>query len=176
MPQDLNVRALVQKACVEWENDLMIFLLGILKDRHQAEDALQRTMVSALRSAESARAETLRGWMFRVALNEARQIQRADKQETERREVLRRSSWFSGGPVLSDGEGQLLSNEVVSAVRSSMSRLPEEYRTVVTKRIYEGLSFAQIAAEMNVPLGTVLTWMRRALIRLGEDRQLKELS
>ena len=176
MPQDLNVRALVRKACVEWESDLMIFLLGILKDRHQAEDALQRTMVSALRSAESAHAETLRGWMFRVALNEARQIQRADKQETGRRELLRNAAWFNRGDAVSDGEGQLLSKEVVSAVRNSMSRLPEEYRTVLMKRIYEGLSFAQIAEEMNVPLGTVLTWMRRAMLRLGEDRQLKELT
>ena len=181
MPQDRNARCRVEKACVEWKSDLGAFLLGVLKDRHLAEDALQRTMVRALQSAESAGAETLRGWMFRIALNEARQMRRSQRREQSRvqaagAEALLRWPGGPSGPVeLSAGETGVVRQELTEAIGEALSRLPDDYRDVVQKRIFDGLSFAEIAEVRSLPLGIVLTWMRRGMLRLKEDRKLKEL-
>ena len=55
----------------------------------------------------------------------------------------------------------------------SIVRLPPEYQEVVRRRMYDDQTFAEIAEQMKQPLGTVLTWMRRSLLRLKEDSQLR---
>jgi RNA polymerase sigma factor (sigma-70 family) len=171
-------KLVVEGACVEWQADLMSFLLGVLRDRHQAEDAFQKMVVRAIEAADSAHPETLRGWLFRIALNEARQIQRenrrnvaqverfAEEQTTNRIQVV-------NAQLLADVG--LLSEELVHSIQRSLVRLPAEQQEVIRRRMYEGLTFAEIAAQMNQPLGTVLTWMRRGLQRLREDSGLRSL-
>ena len=77
-----TARTLVEEACVRWQSELMAFLSGVLKNGHLAEDAFQKMVIRAIEAAESARSETLRGWLFRIALNEARQLRRARQRDT----------------------------------------------------------------------------------------------
>ena len=51
-------------------------------------------------------------------------------------------------------------------VRKALGGLPEEQRRVVLARVYDDKTFAEIAGEFGLPLGTVLTRMRRALEKL----------
>ncbi len=92
---------------------------------------------------------------------------------------LDKTVWESLPPSSSDETQdvflKLVSVEERSAVRTALSRLSEDYREVVVRRIQNGQSFAVIAAEMNKPLGTVLTWMRRALNELRESEELRRL-
>jgi len=67
----------------------------------------------------------------------------------------------------------LVGDETVKAVQRSLIRLPQEQQEVIRRRIYDGQTFAEIAEQMQLPLGTVLTWMRRGLLRLREDSQLR---
>ena len=53
-------------------------------------------------------------------------------------------------------------------VKEVLESLPDEQRRVVRMRIYEEKTFAAIAAELNAPLGTVLTRMRLALKKLAD--------
>ena len=69
----------------------------------------------------------------------------------------------------------LVNDDLAMAIRRSLAKLPTDQQEVVRRRMYEGQGFAEIAAEMKLPLGTVLTWMRRALMRLKEDSGLREL-
>jgi len=70
---------MVESACVQFQGDLKGFLLGVLKNRDLAEDVFQKTAIRAMEAAENARAATLRGWLFQIALNEARQLLRQKK-------------------------------------------------------------------------------------------------
>jgi len=54
-----------------YERPLFLFLLGLLRDHHQAEDALQETFVSALSQLDGVDPGRLRGWLFTVAYHEA---------------------------------------------------------------------------------------------------------
>src|SRR5262245_33354688 len=65
-------------------------------------------------------------------------------------------------------EGEVVRWETIRGVKSALERLPEEQRTVVNLRIYEEKTFAEIAATLDLPLGTVLTRMRLALQKLQQ--------
>jgi len=160
------------------ENDLTAFLLGILRDRHLAEDARQRTVMKALEASGSVRIPTIRGWLFRIALNEARAMLREGRRTDHPREFLAEadhSQSYGHRNQESDNEDPLVQEELRRVLRESLELLPEEQREVIRRRVYLEMTFAEIAIEMKVPLGTVLTWMRRGVLRLREDRRLREL-
>jgi RNA polymerase sigma-70 factor (ECF subfamily) len=69
-------------------------------------------------------------------------------------------------------EEPLLRFEAVDRVRQALEALPPEQRQIVRMRIYEEKTFAVIAAELDIPLGTALGRMRTALMKLKE--RLKE--
>lgn len=177
---DMNgMRSMVEGACVQWQGDLKGFLLGMLKNRDLAEDVFQKTAIRAMESAETARAATLRGWLFQIALNEARQLLRQKKREIQHHERHAEQVSSESAERQANAGAQwmqdlgLVGDETVKAVQRSLMRLPQEQREVIRRRIYGGQTFAEIAEKMQLPLGTVLTWMRRGLLRLREDSQLR---
>ncbi len=173
------MRSVVENACVQWQVDLKGFLLGVLKNRDLAEDVFQKTAIRAIESAEAARPETLRGWLFQIALNEARQLLRQKKREIQHHErhAEQVPSEYAERHVNVGAQWSLnlglVGDETVKAVQRSLVRLPQEQQEVIRRRIYGGQTFAEIAEQMQLPLGTVLTWMRRGLLRLREDSQLR---
>jgi RNA polymerase sigma-70 factor (ECF subfamily) len=62
----------------------------------------------------------------------------------------------------------LVSAEQAAAVRAALDALPENQRTPLELAYYEGLSQSEIAEQLGVPLGTIKTRMRQALLRLRE--------
>jgi len=51
-------------------------------------------------------------------------------------------------------------------VRTALAQLPERQRTLLEMAYYEGLSQSEIAAQLEMPLGTVKTWSRQGLLSL----------
>src|SRR5260221_130914 len=68
----------------------------------------------------------------------------------------------------------LMQRDNVQHVRDALKRLTPEQRTIVQKKIYEEKTFADIAAELGIPLGTVLTRMRKALQILRRELEPHE--
>lgn len=152
--------------------ELRAFLLGVLRNHDLAGEALQATLVKAIERGHEARPETRRGWLFRVAMNEALVLKRRAKvQEQSFRHLAqadgRRHESASGSVSRGElPEGFALRSEAIERVRLALDDLPAEQRYVVQMRIYENKTFAVIANELNVPLGTVLTRMRLATEKL----------
>ncbi len=63
----------------------------------------------------------------------------------------------------------LLSKQVAEAVNRAIERLPEELRTAIVLRELEGLSYEEIAASMNCPIGTVRSRIFRAREAVAEE-------
>ena len=59
--------------------------------------------------------------------------------------------------------------EATEELKKALKELPESWQQIVSLRIYENLTFQQIANQLGIPLGTALTRMRRALERLKND-------
>src|SRR5437899_11326183 len=62
-----------------YETPLFQFLVGLLRDHHQAEDALQETFVRALERLDDVDPEHLRGWLFTVAYHQGLVLRRRSR-------------------------------------------------------------------------------------------------
>lgn len=166
---------LVKHFCVQLEPDLRAFLFGILRDIHEVEDAFQRTVLKAIEGSANVNPETLRGWLFKIALNEARSAKRS--QSLARRKTEDWKTQFGKASIVEDGLSLdwILSKEEQESIEAAVKRLPTNQREVIERRIEKGQKFADIATEMNRPIGTILTWMRRALNSLREMQEIRNL-
>src|SRR5580658_5361744 len=68
--------AIVAGLFVEHADELRRFLQGVLRNHDQASDVLQVTFAKAIELGHTAREETLKGWLFRVAFHEAALLRR----------------------------------------------------------------------------------------------------
>ena len=147
---------------VKHAEELRRFLMGVVRNHELAADVLQITFAKAVELGHTAREESLKGWLFRVAFNEAiAQRRRLGVQSRANTELANRGLRESPTP-----ESHLLRWENVEQVRAALEKLPAEQREVVRMRIYEDKKFIEIATELGLPLGTVLTRMQLALKKL----------
>ncbi len=149
---------------LELSERLLAFAVGLLGDRELAREVVQTTFGKALESAGGIPPEARKAWLYRVAYHEAMLLRRRQGvAERVQQKLLERQQAQAASAA---PEEDLVRWEEVRQVREALMQLPEPQQVVVRKRIYEGKTFAQIAAELGVPLGTVLTRMRLALGRL----------
>jgi len=153
---------LVASLFLEHADELRRFVYGILRDHDTSGDVLQAVFMKAIERGHTAREETMKGWLFRVAYNEAIVVKR--KQGIRKRAVDSLSA--DPQPEQPRPDHRLVRFEDVERVRAALQQLPAEQRQVVHMRMYEGKKFAEIAAELQWPLGTVLTRMHAALKKL----------
>lgn len=134
-----------------------------LGDRDRSADCTQEVFVSAWRSRErydSSRG-TLAGWLLGIA-----RFRTVDAQRSSARapvpvpaEVIDAGAGTTGG-----GDPDALAERLLLA--HAMESLPARARRVVELAFYSDLTQQEIAARLGLPLGTVKSDMRRALIRL----------
>ena len=142
--------------------ELKRFLIGLLRDRQLASDAVQSAFVKLAERGHETQEASRKAWLFRVAYNEAMLVRR--RQATGDR-VIEKLSWITKTAGQSADE-PLIRFEEVELVREAMEELPPDQQTVVRLRIYEDKTFREIAEELNIPLGTALARMRSALKKL----------
>jgi len=158
---------------------LFAVVLRINRDRAQAEDVLQEVYVNVWRAAQSfdaAQSQPLT-WLTSVARNRAIDSLRRKQTEPslqtstqpatlgndsdEERDVYDNVADNAPGPLA------LLSQASdARALSQCMQALTAQQRLSVALAFYEGLSHAEVAAQMRQPLGTVKSWVRRALLSL----------
>jgi RNA polymerase sigma-70 factor (ECF subfamily) len=154
--------------------ELDAFLRGVLRDRELAAEALQNTFQRALESGHAAQPATVRGWLFKVAFHEAMRLRR--RQAVQERSLQKFSQdWLRSRDGTADHvAGALVREEDIQQVRLALESLPPEQRVIVERRIYREETFATIAAELRLPLGTVLSRMRAAMEKLQRRLRLPE--
>jgi RNA polymerase sigma-70 factor (ECF subfamily) len=164
---DAAYRELVRR----YERPLFSLIYRMVRDRELAEDLTQETFIKALNALASYRPEfKFSSWIFKIANNAA-------IDQLRRREVNTLS--LDGSPtaetpdaveatalqVSSKGEtplDELEAREVGSAIEIAIAKLRPEYRSCIMLRHVEGLAYEEIAASLDLPLGTVKTYIHRA--------------
>lgn len=158
--------ALVAAMYAEHADELRNFLIGVLRNAEAAGEVVQATFAKAVEVGHTAHAETLKGWLFRVAFHEALAYRRRMAVHDK---ATRRIAWNAGSTQESAHDSphdNVVRDETVESIRIALDALPVEQKKVVSMRIYDEKTFATIAAELGVPLGTVLTRMQLALRKL----------
>lgn len=147
----------------QYGEELRRFIYGVLRDRSLTNDVVQSAFVKLVQGGQAARAETRKAWLFKVAFHEALLVRRKAAIAARAGEWLRRAQ----GEHHEDTDW-LMRREEIQRVRDAVAGLPADQQIVVRKRIYEELTFAQIAAALRIPLGTALARMHTALRKLRE--------
>src|SRR5664279_4978967 len=156
---------------------LFAVVLRINRDRALAEDILQEVYVNVWRAArnfDAAQSQPLT-WLTSIARNRAidslRRVQTQPKfqapgsaaggSDPEDEDVYDTVADAAPGPL------DLLSRATdARAVTQCMDKLTALQRQSVALAFYQGLSHAEVAHQMRQPLGTVKSWVRRALMTL----------
>lgn len=150
------------------QRDFLLRLATGLVGGDDAEDLVQDVLVRAVEHPRSPGSGG-RGWLARVARNLAANRFRA----RARRERRERDSARPEGSSAALGEVQERF-ELGQHLAAAVGALDEPYRAVILLRFFEGLTHAEIAARLGLPLATVRTRQQRALARLRDrlDREL----
>lgn len=148
------------------ESPLYCFLLGVLRDPHQAEDALQETFVRALQRLDGVDADHLRGWFFTVAYHQAMLQRRKTRAQTRKLSAAPVSAETASEEVLEEPPDLVERAEDAQRLRAMLDQLPPPQREVIRQRIYEGKKFREIAEDLGCPLNTALARMHEGLKRL----------
>lgn len=137
-------------------NQVYRVLYGLLGSREEAEDVAQETFLVLLHQPPHL-AETggLIAWLCRVALNRGYNALRGAQRERLRIERV------GGAPAIADPQAELLRAEERREVRDAIGRLPERQGQLLLLR-HAGLSYAEIAASLNIASGSVGTLLARA--------------
>ena len=154
---------------------LFAVILRIQRDRATAEDLLQEIYVSVWKAAASfdaARSQPLT-WLTSIARNRAIDSLRRAQARPQTTTVTARSddddrpdpleSSADEGPGPLDLLGR--ANDA-RALSQCMDHLSPPQRQSVALAFFDGLSHAEVAERLHEPLGTVKSWVRRALMRL----------
>lgn len=150
-----------------YEGAVFRFLLGLLRDHHAAEDALQETFVQALRHIDRVAPEAIRTWLFTVAYRQAMLVKRK----------TRLIPLSADDELLLNLIGTEAADEAATraddarVVRELLHRLPDSQQAVIKARFYEGKTFREIARVIGCPLNTALARLHEGLKKL---RQLWE--
>jgi len=158
---------------------LFAVVLRINRDRAQAEDILQEVYVNVWRAASSfdaAQSQPLT-WLTSIARNRA--IDSLRRQQTQPR-VRVGTAGADGGDsedddvyetVADDAPGplELLSRAAdARSLAACIDQLSATQRQSLALAFYQGLSHAEVAEHLRQPLGTVKSWVRRALLGLRD--------
>lgn len=150
-------------------------LYRLTGSRDEAEDLLQETFLRVVRVIDKYRhVGKFEAWLFRIAANLARDRarRRARRGETDGLGELQPLGAARAPGVQSDTLDpvqRLALSEAKEQLAEHLLRLSDAEREVILLRHYSGLSFAEIAAVLGVPLGTALARAHRGLERLRRE-------
>jgi RNA polymerase sigma-70 factor, ECF subfamily len=124
----------------------------VLRDEHLSEDAVQEIYLVAFTYLRDFRQEcTVETWLYRIALN---LLVRRKKQL-----ALRKPAW-SGEPVTVEQSGNDV--EFAEVLHIALSKFDEDIQKLLWLALYQQMSQAEIAAVLNLPIGTVASRLSRA--------------
>jgi RNA polymerase sigma-70 factor (ECF subfamily) len=165
--EEAGYRELIRR----YERPLFSLLYRMVRDRELAEDLAQETFVKALNAIESYRPEfKFSSWIFKIANNAAIDHLRRRELDTlslegsphaETPEAIEATALQIGDRQESPLDA-VEARELGGQIEAAIARLRPEYRACILLRHVEGRAYEEIAEILNLPLGTVKTYIHRA--------------
>lgn len=159
------------------------FVLRIVQKRELAEEVLQESFVNIWNNASSYQSSLAAPmtWMTAIVRNRAFDLLRK-LSNGQQHDVEIDAEYFDSDVMiaLESGEATPLQalelSQDAAALASCMSRLEALHRQAMALAFYHDLSHSEVAEKMNLPMGTIKTWIRRGLDKLRTCLVRRELA
>lgn len=152
-------------------------LVGRYLPRDDVDDVVQEAFIKAFRALPRFRGDSaFYTWLYRIAINAAKNHLASRSRRPQAVALDADDATGEAAEALKDEEdpeGALRGDELKAAVARALEALPEDLRSALTLREFDGLSYAEIAAIMACPVGTVRSRIFRA--RESVDRHIRPL-
>ncbi|WP_413292812.1 RNA polymerase sigma factor [Bdellovibrio sp. HCB185ZH] len=136
--------------------------LRFMKDTDAAEDVTQEAFIKAYEKLNSFEGRaSFKSWLFQIAVNTARNKLREFKRDTVDFEDVNLA-------VDAEAENTLVHTAVADILQKEVEKLPMKQKTALVLRVYEDLSFNEIADIMECPYDTAKANYRHALLKLRQ--------
>jgi RNA polymerase sigma-70 factor (ECF subfamily) len=163
----------------KYQHKVVKLVLRYVRNPAEAEDIAQEAFIKAYRALPQFRGDSaFYTWMYRIAINTAKNSLASrdrspiaydlDLTDPEESHSVQTKLQDPDTP-----EGMALTEEIRMIVNSAIEALPEELKTAIVLRELDGLSYEEIAAAMECPVGTVRSRIFRA--REAIDKRLREV-
>ncbi len=145
------------------QKSLLRLSMRFVKDVDTAEDVVQESFIKAYERLASFEARSsFKSWLFQIAINTAKNKLRDRREGTTDIDDVPLA-------VAPRAEKDLVHTAISKLLHKHVDGLPFKQKTALTLRIYEDLSFKEIAEIMDCPYDTAKANYRHALMRLREE-------
>ena len=154
-----------------YERPVFSLIYRMVRDREASEDLAQDSFVKVLNHIDRYRPEfKFSSWIFKIANNVAIDFLRKRQLDTVSMDgsphaasaAEAEASSFELADQQETALDELEAREIGTAIERAIARLRPEYRSCIMLRHIEGRSYEEIAATLDLPLGTVKTYIHRA--------------
>ena len=144
---------------LKYQSRIVSIAFKFVKEIQLAEDISQESFIKAYRSIDSFREESaFYTWLYRITANTAKNylVSKGRRKESSISELsISENEDFFELPTNDSPEQILMAQSLKDTVYDALSGLPEDTRTALSLREFEGLNYEEIAEIMNCPVGTV---------------------
>src|SRR5882672_5490545 len=167
---------------LKYQHKLVKLVMRYVRNPAEAEDIAQEAFIKAYRALPQFRGDSaFYTWLYRIAINTAKNaVVSRDRSPIEynidrNNDATENESYDMQGRMKDSEtpEGLVLTDEIRRTVNAAIEALPEDLKTAIVLRELDGLSYEEIAAAMDCPVGTVRSRIFRA--REAIDRRLREV-
>jgi RNA polymerase sigma-70 factor (ECF subfamily) len=163
---------------LRYQHKVLKLIMRYIRDTMEAEDVAQEAFIKAYRALPGFRGDSaFYTWLYRIAINTAKNALVSSKRRPIDYDLdLQDPDQYDAQARLRDDETPehlVLTEEIRQTVNGAMAELPEDLKTAIVLREIDGLSYEEIAAAMDCPVGTVRSRIFRA--REAIDRKLRPI-
>ena len=163
---------------IKYQHKIIQLVNRYVKDHSEAQDVAQEAFIKAYRALGNFRGDSaFYTWLYRIAINTAKNYLVSRSRRSSDYEVdVQDAEAIENAPQLQGmdtPERLLLNEEIIDTIQTAIDKLPEEMRTAIILREFDGMSYEEIAEAMDCPVGTVRSRLFRA--REAIDNKLNPL-
>ena len=168
-----------EEACADLvtTHERMVYQLAyhLLGTREEALDLSQEVFLRVFRTLGTFRGQSaLRTWIYRIAINQARNRQRWWRRRHQADQVSLDQHVLDHGELPQPGDAVtpdrlLVRKETAARLWVALERLPFDQRTAIVLREFDGLTYEEIAFSLDIAVGTVKSRLTRARQALRTD-------
>ena len=147
-------------------------------DAHESQDVTQEAFIKAYRGLKNFRGDSaFYTWLYRIAINTAKNhLVTMGRKISDTGIDAADAEQYDNGSALRDNatpERVMVTDQIARVIQESIEALPDDLRTAIRLREFEGMSYEDIAQAMDCPIGTVRSRIFRA--REAIDNNLEPL-